>query len=556
MQSISNDTTKILTEKLALAREIATLKPELESLRAQVDSNKSLLSEKLALQRQLTTVQVELENAQRSAQRATAKSGKNNDQSEFDFQIEDLQKKLREAKLARREAEGEVEQLKHDLEIEKRLANRTEGKKTRHDGDIADIEDELKSLRKDLSKAKEEATRWKKEAKQLEKEPAAGAQFSESSKSKNDEALIKLKTQLEESRKDLSSEKRERQKAEKALQKEQTAWEAQKSLLDDKLNQFRTKLRSTKERLKETEEQLQQAQSEVISKSSAPAKKSEKSKTAGRKRTATQVDALEIGTPGDEPAAKRGKLAGSVVHALPGDKSTFSITPFLNRTMSIAPETPQEDAQENITEQKDDEQQEETPAKPAAEHKKKTTGGIKMKPLTSAASSKHNAKAIGRKLSSLPSLPEVAEESSELDTNRFKSAEQSKSATETMPATGDPEKKDKPVPKLKASSLKPRKSLMTFTSYTEEPTAEKRKKRKLGASGMPKTLFDEEEDALPVKPIPGRGLFAARAMGKALGVGGGKKGAGNASLLMADNGFQFSPLKKDRRAAGSSTFVE
>src|ERR1700759_413858 len=139
MQSISNDTTKILTEKLALAREIATLKPELESLRAQVDLNKSLLSEKLALQRQLTTVQVELENAQRSAQRATAKSGKNNDQSEFDFQIEDLQKKLREAKLARREAEGEAEQLKHDLEIEKRLANRAEGKKSKHDGNMADI---------------------------------------------------------------------------------------------------------------------------------------------------------------------------------------------------------------------------------------------------------------------------------------------------------------------------------------------------------------------------------------------------------------------------------
>src|ERR1700759_4734734 len=123
MQSISNDTTKILTEKLALAREIATLTPELESLRAQVDSNKSLLSEKLALQRQLTTVQVELENAQRSAQRAIAKNGKNHDQSEFDIQIEDLQKKLRDAKLARREVEGEMEQLRHELEAEKRSAN-------------------------------------------------------------------------------------------------------------------------------------------------------------------------------------------------------------------------------------------------------------------------------------------------------------------------------------------------------------------------------------------------------------------------------------------------
>jgi hypothetical protein len=554
MQALSSDTTKILTEKLALAREIAVLRPEVESLRAQVETNKALLSEKLALQRQLTTVQVELENAQRSAQRTAVKAGKNPDQTELDLQIGELQMKLREAKLARREAEGEVEQLKSDLEAEKRASSRNKSKKTKNDEAMTNIEEELQSLKQDLTSAKQEASRWQKEAKRLEQDRTAHPESSETSKPEDDEALLRLKAQLDSVRKELTTEKRERQKAEKALIKEQAAWEAQKSLLDEKLNQFRIKLRSTKERLKEAEEQLEAVQ--AAPKQVAVSKKTEKpTKGQGRKRTAAQLDAATIGTPGDEPAAKRGKRAGSVVHALPGDKSTFSITPFLNRTsISIAPETPQDnETQDKPEDPKIPEPQDDTPIKAVPAIKKPTAPpGLQIKPLTAASSSKHNARR-SRKMSSLPSLQEVAEESSEINSGKSKYEEQTR--TETIPLAGDPEKKDQqqPVPKLKATSLKPRKSLMTFTSYTEEPAPEKRKKRKLGASGVPKTLFDEEDDAPPPKPIPGRGLFAARALGKSLGAK--KSGGANSSLLVADNGFQFSPLKKERRA-GSTTFLE
>lgn len=573
MQSVTNDSTKILTEKLALAREVALLKPEVESLRDQVESNKSLLTEKLALQRQLTTVQVELENAHRSAQRAIAKAGsKNDDQSEWDLQIDDLQKKLREAKLARREAEGEVEQLKHDLDAQKRSTNKTKSKKAKQDENLVELDEELSSLKEQLENSKEETLKWREEAKKLQNSQSTESKSTEKTNAKLEETVATLKTQLDETKKEIALEKRERQKLEKALQKEQNSWEAQKDLLDEKLNQFRTKLRSTKERLKDAEEQLEQAQTAATAKPTAASKKADKAKPAGRKRAAPPDETM-MGTPGDEPPAKRGKRAGPIARALPGEKSNFSITPFLNRTsMSIAPESPQEDDTKQTTEQTEQiSQLDDSPtAKPAATTKtSKAVPPLKMKPLTSAASSKHNSKSIGRKLSSLPSLQEVAEESSEVIsdpqptktiniTTTFMPTTDLTIEVPTKPtaaSTANPIKPSlkstQPIPKLKPTSNKPRKSLMTFTSYTDEPVPEKRKKRKLG-TGPPKTLFDEEEDVLPAKPIPGRGLFAARAL-KAAGAK--KLGASGSLMMSTGDGFQFSPLKKERRGVGS-TFLE
>ena len=64
----------------------------------------------------------------------------------------------------------------------------------------------------------------------------------------------------------------------------------------------------------------------------------------------------------------------------------------------------------------------------------------------------------------------------------------------------------------------PRKSLMSFAAFTDEPEPEKKKKRKLlgGGGGLGKTLFDVEGDAMPAKLVPGKGLFAARALGWAI----------------------------------------
>ena len=231
-----------------------------------------------------------------------------------------------------------------------------------------------------------------------------------------------------------------------------------------------------------------------------------------------------------------------------GDKSTFSITPFLNRTTSVAPETPDE--------------QHEQPAKPAEEAasndiaeaeptptappKKALKKSVAPKPKALApAASKANAKprAGPARKKAAPSLEVVAEETPGADASQEK--ENIAPAGIKVPLGGEPKSKPK--------SLQPRKSLHDFASFNKEPAPEKKKKnrKQLGDSTLlGRTLFDEIEDdeAKPTKPLPGRGLFAARALGKSLGAKGGLKGP----LMVAEDGFQFSPLKKDRKKGAAA----
>ncbi len=228
------DSTKLLTEKLTLARELSALKPEVDHLRSQAVSHQSLLAEKLSLERQLSTMQVELETEKRATQRALDKEGKS--------QAED-----------------------------------------------AKLESRLESLQADLAK-----------------------------------------------------ERRERQKAEREAQKESTASQHRITTLESRLDACRNKLKSTKEQLKEAQTSLQTAQASNHGRSSRVSASINPTTLVGnpRKRTAAQIDAdTIIGTPGDLPAAKKGKQGSALI----GEKSTFSITPFLNRTASVAPESPPSD---------------------------------------------------------------------------------------------------------------------------------------------------------------------------------------------------------------------
>ena len=229
------DSTKLLTEKLTIARELSALKPELDHLRSQVVSHQSLLAEKLSLQRQLNTVQVELTIEKRASQRVLAEEDKVLDED------------------------------------------------ARH-------ESRLESLQADLVK-----------------------------------------------------ERRERQMVEREARKDSTESVNRIKTLESRLDAFRNKLKFTKEQLKEAQMSLHAAQSSNQSRSSrAPASINPVTSLMGNpcKRGAVQMDADTIlGTPGDVPAAKKSKRGSTLI----GEKSTFSITPFLNRTASVAPESPPSD---------------------------------------------------------------------------------------------------------------------------------------------------------------------------------------------------------------------
>ncbi|KAA8626553.1 hypothetical protein PtrSN002B_001341 [Pyrenophora tritici-repentis] len=142
----------------------------------------------------------------------------------------------------------------------------------------------------------------------------------------------------------------------------------------------------------------------------------------------------------------------------------------------------------------------------------------------------------------------VTEEVSEVSHNTSK--EDSENAPVSVPL------KDNDGPSKKSSNgapkVKPRKSLMSFATFVEEPAVEKKKKRKLGASAG-KTLFDAEdaEDIPSLKPVGiSKGLFAARALGKSvLGKQGQQRPISGGFNMMSEEAFTFSPLKKDRRGA-------
>ena len=225
------DSTKLLTEKLTLARELSVLRPELDHLRSEAAIHQSLLAEKLSLQRQLGTVQVELATEKRVTHRALAK-----------------------------EARGQAEDAKPESRLE--------------------------ILRTDLAK-----------------------------------------------------ERRDRQKIEREAQKNPIESNNRITALEARLDAFRNKLKTTKEQLKGAQLSLQTTQASnhgMSSRTSASVNSTMSLMENPRKRAAAQMDDDTIlGTPGDLPVAKNSKRVSTLI----GEKSTFSITPFLNRTASVAPES-------------------------------------------------------------------------------------------------------------------------------------------------------------------------------------------------------------------------
>ena len=559
MENVTSDSNKILSEKLALSREISSLRPEVEHLRAQVESNQGLLSEKLSLQRQLTTLQVELENEKRTAARTISKQGKKMEQDDqLRNELEEARKELATEKKHRLKAEASaakaekaVEKVQADLESQQRATEKLEAKleKLAKKDTKASKRDEandvaIEELRQELEQEKALRIRAEKALKKAGSESAEVEQLREElelekqARQKAEKAAKKSSQQTDQAsdaQKELEEEKRERKKQEKEYTKTLAELQGRNTVLDDKLNAFREKLRTTKERLKEKEAQLERverAQTAPPTKTAAEATKAVKNI---RKRTAASVEPeTNLGTHGDAPANRFQRVTS--VSAM-GDTSTFSLTPFLNRT-SAAHGSP-------IAEE--DEEEEVPSTAPIAAPKLKSS-----KPLAPTAGVKANPKP--RKKTALSSV--LAAVSEEADTAH----DASKDDSENLPTKVPLKDADDAQPTLKAkkdSKPKPRKSLMSFANFTEEPAAEKKKKRKLGATAG-KTLFDAEDDGeeggsqpKPVGLGSGKGLFAARALGKTV-LGKGSRPISGGFGMLSEEAFTFSPLKKERRRMGDS----
>ncbi|OAP62097.1 hypothetical protein AYL99_04300 [Fonsecaea erecta] len=245
-----------------------------------------------------------------------------------------------------------------------------------------------------------------------------------------------------------------------------------------------------------------------------------------RKRNVARFDPdMTIGTPGNGgPVAKKPRISVSV-----GDKSNFSITPFLNRTLSILPETPAEDEAE---EQRDDNasasqrvdgsvededgdempiiiqrtREELPPAKKPTAPAAKRKGGQHLKERT-------NSKTNKTVKNSRPG--KVIEEDSDVESDRenTRNSEGHKTNEETTePAGTDPTTQEATRPLRKPKTLAKRANI-----FDEEDSAPAPKIRILGG-GLP--VKGDVLGRINLKPKVGRGKPLT----------------------------EFSPLKKDRRA--------
>lgn len=477
------------------------MKPELDHLRSQAGANQQILAEKLALQRQLSEVQVELEHAKGEAKRAMAKRRNTQHDLAQEDTIDDLRKALTREKRLRQKAEEAAETVQADLEREK------------------------KSIQHKFAKD-----------------------------AKNAEHDAQADVETEKLRRELAQLHKERDRAEKAWAKMQADSEASKTILDDKLNQFRTKLKSTKAQLKETEAHLAEAQAAAVAAVTSAPKQSLNTVAATKppkKRNAAQMDpdSQKLGTPGNDKPAKRGRKVAAAV----GDKSTFSITPFLNRTMSIggAPDSPAsgDDAHES---------EDEAEASPTTSAAAPTTKQDKPIPLKEVPASKSNIKKATQSRKPKAAAPKTALEKVVEEPEPASQEATARKTTKIPLKSGEEDEQ----PAQRKQKPKVRKSLATFAAFNLEPEPEKKqKKRKLG--GLGKTLFDEEDDVAS-KPLPGGrtaglfgntrlGLLAGGMKGSFLGGGKGLLGAKKSGqgLLETGDGFMFSPLKRDRKVGAS-----
>lgn len=533
LQQSTEDVSAALTEKLALTRELSLLKPELEHLKAQAASTEALMTEKLSLQRELTNLQCELENAKREAKRALAKRRNTGVEIAQEEQMDELRRQLAKEKKLRQRAEEAAESAEGDMQhddVRKQLAKERKARQKAEEQLQAQDNSEVEDVRKDLLKEKKAKAKLEESLETL-KEELEQAKKNAQRATKRADGNAQADDQAEELRTELAKEKKERMRVQKAAQQSADENEAQKATLEEKLKQFRTKLKSTKDELKDTQTELATLR-EAAPVKKAPAKKPAATKANAKKRDATQMDpdATTLGTPGDGPTAKRAKKAPAGV----GDKSTFSITPFLNKTTSVIA---------------DEDEEAESDDSPAV---KKT-----KQPLAQQAAARSNVqpkKACQQKPK--PALEMVTEEDEDDvhkqgQENAHSKGQTLKIKTKTQDGPDDTAAAKK-KPKL-------RKSLADFTSFNPDAEVEKKKKRKLG--GLGKTLFDEEagDDGAAAPAASRKGLFGTKGFGL---LGGGRKLAGGVNssfiggsskvgttLLTATDGsgFQFSPLKKARR---------
>lgn len=142
--------------------------------------------------------------------------------------------------------------------------------------------------------------------------------------------IIQLSAQVEELRNKLAGESHAKQKEEENNRHQNSAWANQRAMLEGDIDSLKQQLWSARNKLQEVEIELKRRRH--LSQSTGNDPKSS-SRTVPLQRPGPSGHAgLTISTPGAVRMQEKSKKDSAV----PGDKSAFSITPFLNRTGALS----------------------------------------------------------------------------------------------------------------------------------------------------------------------------------------------------------------------------
>ncbi|KAG9245008.1 hypothetical protein BJ878DRAFT_503467 [Calycina marina] len=440
-------------------------------------------------------------------------------------QVEELQEQLA---ANGNEAEESRRFMEKQLEAEKRVSKRAVNS-VNTDVQVSELQQAVEELKAELAgeKLREEEIRQA-----AEKKPETAKHISKHAAEKqgttSEQRGQELQQQLDELQDMLSQEKREKEKIRKEAEEEINASETRKTVLESKLDQMKTKFRSTKDELKECQAELVEVRTAAMKVPEA-VKTGAATKISRKKSGVEMSDDITIGTPGGAVnRRKRAPLRKSRMdQTLAGEKSMFSITPFLNRTVNMAMDSPiQEDDEALVQEPSVLPKSYATDVEISVSAVTTTEPPATIVPKPKAKKSAVEKKALGEvrsgdtvkkpatKKRAGGSLEQVTEE---VDENREPAS--------TALTAKSVETKTKAKPTTKA-----------LLAIIEEAEPKKKKRKLVGGS---KTLFDEDDGESTKRPAKVT-LGPSRMMGKG-------------GLLGPKGVFGgFSPLKKDRRGVGAS----
>lgn len=484
-----------MREKLALSRELDILKPEVDHLRSQLEHLQLVISEKHSLERQLNTAEVELA-AEKKARQEAAKR----DDEKQDVDAE-LRRQLKEAEKQLKSEKRETERLRQLLEsqaVQSESSNKVAEQ---------DLMDKLQSLQQELDAERRNKDRITKEA---------------------DVSLAEAQAKME--------------------------------MLEQRLDTMKSKLRTTQSELKTAKMSQKEPQQLKPSHQKLSARPVTTKQQIGRKRAAQDMSIADhsIDSPeSDDANGRKMTKKRAADSTLLGEKSLFSVTPFLNRNKNLSMDAlleeddedaantshiPQQHAAAGANETQPLQQMsaDEEAGPQSATEPPEATEGAQLKsrkprgrPRKILADSSTNialsTAALGKKAQKpLPALAEGVPTIPVSDhSDTVKAFESGAASAERSTAT-------KPATNAEVVDARPRK---------REPDL--KKKRKLVADTS-KTIFDEPEDEVPEIAAKRTAKVQLKGPGRVLGKQ--KMGLGRLGL----GGSTFSPLKKDRRGVGAS----